>query len=268
MIKRTRLPKTLAPLALLVCSWIFSTATLAHSPGPYFGLFGGYGSARSTELVQQGAVLLNPVQHLPIRAAGPTSRSNLGMGGLQLGYEWARLGSREHDWGIKPALELEAIYLGKHSPVGDMPVRPAALGTQYVTLPMTAGVILANAVFTLETPYSSKVFPYVGVGVGAARLSIKNADSFNPSEPGINHFNSDPNASSTELALQLKVGLKATVSEQIQMFAEYRHLSINSSSYTFGATDYPGLHLPTRPWDVSLGRQKYNFFVVGLQYRF
>src|SRR3546814_7909204 len=39
-------------------------------------------------------------------------------------------------WGLKPAAELEGIYLGKHSPTGTMPVRPRFLGTQYVTIPM------------------------------------------------------------------------------------------------------------------------------------
>jgi hypothetical protein len=240
----------------------------AYAQSMYMGLFAGYGSARSAELEQQGAVLLNPRLHLPIKATGPTNQSSLGMGGLQLGYEWSRLGSQAHRWAVRPALELEAMYLGKHSPVGDMPVRPRALGTQYVTIPMTTGVVLANAVFTLETPYSRTLFPYVGLGAGAAFMSIKGADSANPSEPGINHFNSDPNASGTAFALQLKLGLKAQVQENVHVFAEYRHLSISPSSYTFGETDYPGVHLPTRKWDVSLGRQKYNFFVVGLQYRF
>src|SRR3546814_3155395 len=98
-------------------------------------------------------------------------------------------------WGLKPAAELEGIYLGKHSPTGTMPVRPRFLGTQYVTIPMTAGVFLANAVFTFETPYSSTVFPYLGVGAGVARISIKGSDSANPSEPGIDRKSTRLNSS-------------------------------------------------------------------------
>lgn len=58
--------------------------------------------------------------------------------------------------------------------------------------------------FTIETPYSNKVFPYIGVGAGVAFVSIKGLDSANPSEPGINHFNSDPDASDSAFAMQLK----------------------------------------------------------------
>lgn len=264
---RTHFLAVFSPWLLFVCLWGLPSSK-AYAQSMYLGLFAGYGSARSAQLEQQGAVLLNSARHLPIKATGPTSRTNLGMGGVQLGYEWSRVGSQAHRWAVRPALELEAMYLGKHSPVGDMPVRPRALGTQYVTMPMTTGVVLTSAVFTFETPYSRTVFPYVGLGAGAAFMSLKGGDSANPSEPGINHFNADPNASGAAFALQLKLGLKAQVQENVQLFAEYRHLSISSSSYTFGETDYPGVHLPTRQWDVSLGWQKYNFFVVGLQYRF
>jgi len=45
-------------------------------------------------------------------------------------------------------------------------------------------------------------------------------------------------------------------------------LSIDATSYKFGSTDYPGLHLPTATWHVNMGRQKYNLFVAGLQYKF
>src|SRR5690606_20938403 len=112
------------------------------------------------------------------------------------------------------------------------------------------------------------VFPYIGIGAGMARLSIKGSDSANPSEPGINHFNSDPDASDTAFAVQLKAGFKGQISKNVRLFAEYRYLSINATDYKFGATDYPGVHLPTAPWHVDLGRQKYNLFVAGLQYKF
>src|SRR5690606_2292479 len=115
------------------------------------------------------------------------------------------------------------------------------------------------AVFTFKTPYSDKVFPYLGVGAGAAFISVKSSDSVNPSEPGINHFNSDPDASSTGFAMQFKLGVKGNVSKKLSLFTEYRYLSISSTSYAFGPTDYPGLHLPTASWDVGLGRQRYNF---------
>lgn len=243
----------------------------ADTQGPYIGLFGGLGAATATSLQQKGAVILPetaPVPILPINAQGSTSNStSVAMGGAHVGYEWSRLGLGTN-WGLKPAAEIEGVYIGKHSPMGEMPVRPRFLGMQYVTVPTTAGVFLANAIFTLQTPYSNKIFPYVGLGVGMAFVSIKGSDSANPSEPGINHFNSDPDASDTAFAMQLKAGIKGEIHKNVYLFAEYRHLTINATHYTFGATDYPGVHLPTRSWDVNMGRQQYNLFVAGLQYKF
>lgn len=244
--------------------------TAPDSPGAYIGVFGGTGTAIASSLRQRGAVLLpGPLPPLPIDAQGSTgSGERVSLGGIQAGYEWGRRSIGSTRWGLNPATEIEAFHLGEHTPVGEMPVTPRALGTQYVTFPMTADVLLANAVFTIHTPFSDTILPYVGAGAGLARLSVKGSDSANPSEPGINHFNSDPDASDTAFAMQFKVGLKAKASRRVRLFAEYRHLSIEATRYTFGSTDYPGLHLPTRTWDVGLGRQNYNLFVAGLQYRF
>lgn len=237
--------------------------------GAYVGVFGGTGTAIATSLQQKGAVHLGRGHLLPIDANGSTGSSNrVSMGGIQVGYEWDNWGFKQSSWGLKPAVELEGVFLGKYSPTGTMPVNPRFLGTQYVTIPMQTNLLLANAVVTLKTPYSDKVFPYVGAGVGAAFVSIKGTDSANPLEPGINHFNSGPDASSTAFAVQLKAGIKAEIYKNLYLFTEYRYISINATSYGFGATDYPGLHQPTDPWRVNLGRQQYNFFVAGLQYKF
>jgi opacity protein-like surface antigen len=243
-------------------------ADLSSNKGPYIGLFGGFGSVASASMQQQGKVLNLP-RPLPIHASGSTpGGTRISMGGVQLGYEWDRLNLGLSAWGLKPAAELEGFYIGKYTPTGELRVIPRALGTQYVSAPTTAGVVLANAVFNFQTPYSNKIFPYIGVGAGVAFLSIKGSDSANPSEPGINHFNSDPDASNSAFAMQFKAGLKGEVYKNLYFFTEYRHLSVNGTSYTFGATDYPGVHLPTTLWRVNLGRQRYNMVVAGLQYRF
>lgn len=258
-------------LFALICSFGASpcfAADATSEQGAYIGLFGGLGSASSTSLRQEGGFYLpGPFnRRVAVDANGNTSSKDVALGGIQAGYEWNRLNFGQSKWGLKPAVELEGIYIGKHSPVGDMPIEPSILGTQYVTIPMTAGVLLANAVFTFQTPYSNKIFPYLGVGAGAARVSIKGANSANPNEPGINHFDSDPDASDSAFVMQFKTGLKGEVAKNLFVFAEYRYLSINSTRYTFGETLPP--HLPTDPWDVSLGRQTYNLFVAGLQYKF
>lgn len=265
------------PLALFAIAASAATLSVAQaqttpeSEGMYAGVFGGVGAATATSLQQRGAVILpagQPLSLLPINAQGSTSSStSVALGGAQLGYEWSglKLGS---DWAMRPAAELEGIYIGKHSPTGEMPVMPRFLGMQYVTVPTTVGALMANAVFTFETPYSKSILPYIGVGAGVAHVSIKGADSANPSEPGINHFNSDPDASDTAFAVQFKAGLKGEITKRLTLFAEYRRLSINSTSYKFGATDYPGVHFPTHTWKVDMGRQNYNLFVAGLQYKF
>ncbi|MCC2595220.1 outer membrane beta-barrel protein [Pusillimonas sp. MFBS29] len=241
---------------------------VADDAGPYFGAFGGLGAVSSASMQQKGAVHLNQHFSLPINARGATDDGHAHMAGLQAGYEWSPWGPASANWGVKPAAELEGFYIGRHTSVGELPVMPRFLGTQYVYFPMSAGVVLANAVFTFKTPYSHKIFPYLGIGAGAAFTSVKGSDSANPLEPGINHFNSDPDASDTAFAMQLKVGVKGQLSKNLYLFTEYRYLSISSTSYTFGATDYPGLHLPTASWHVGLGRQHYNFVVAGLQYKF
>lgn len=197
---------------------------------------------------------------------GEAGGEPVGVLGLQAGYEGKRQTFGQSEWALKPAAELEGLYIGQQSPVGDMPINPSVLGTQDVTLPMTVGVVLANAVLTVQTPWSSRIFPYLGVGAGVARLSIQGANSTNPSEPGINRFDSGPDASATAFALQFKAGVKGEVAKNLLLFAEYRHLTLNPTQYTFGETLPP--HLPTDSWTVSLGRQSYNLFVAGLQLKF
>ncbi|MDP0496530.1 MAG: outer membrane beta-barrel protein [Verrucomicrobiota bacterium JB024] len=267
--------KYLRSLLIGVCSLAVNDCVAADTveteAGPYIGIFGGVGSSPSTSLRQQGAVYLNPPNSfpmLPIDANGSTDGSNgIPVAGAHIGYEWDHW-EIAPGWGLKPALELEGIYIGEHSPVGTMPVHPSFLGTQYVTVPITTGVVLPNAVLVLQTPYSDKIFPYFGLGAGGAFVSISGSDSANPSEPGINHFNSAPDASDFAFAWQLKAGIKAEIFKNTYLFLEYRYLSIDPTSYTFGSTDYPGVHLPTTSWNVNLGRQEYNLFITGLQYKF
>lgn len=259
-----------AGLGLSPVSWAQDAAQgTASTGGFYMGVLGGLGSSHATSLRQRGTVLLpHPLPNLPIDAAGDTDTQRLGMGGIQLGYEWDGLRPGQGQWGWRPAVELEGLYLGKHTPKGTMPVHPAFLGTQYVTVPTRGYLLMANGVMALETPYSRRFFPYLGLGVGVARLSISGADSANPLEPGINHFNAGSSAHGTAFAYQVRLGIRGQLTPALSVFTEYRHLGIARSRYTFGRTDYPGEHPPTDRWDVRMGRLKYDMFVVGLQYRF
>lgn len=267
MTSRTRLA---AITTAILSFWpIVSVADNRPDSGVYVGAFGGTGASIATSLRQRGAVHLNAVRRLPIDANGSTENSTrVGLGGLQLGYEWGRWKMGDTPFGVAPALELEGIYVGKHKPMGVMPVHPRALGTQYVEVPTSVTLLMANAVFTVKTRWSDVILPYAGIGAGVARVAIKAADSANPMEPGINHFNSDSSSSDTAFAMQFKAGLKAQVNKNLALFTEYRYLTVASTRYDFGRTDYPGLHLPTDDWRVNMGRQKFNLFVAGLQYRF
>lgn len=261
----------LGVLLALVCSFgagACLAADAASERGAYIGLFGGFGSSASTNVRQLGGFYLPAplTSRVNVDANGQTGTGNVGLLGVQVGYEWSRLPLGRPEWSLKPAVELEGLYIGRHAPVGDMPIDPAILGTQYVTIPMTVGVLLSNVVSTFQTPYSDRVFLYLGLGAGVARVFIQGADSANPSEPGVNHFDSWPDASALAFALQFKAGVKAEVARNLLLFAEYRYLSISSTGYTFGATLPP--HFPTDPWSVSLGRQSYNLVVAGLQFRF
>jgi opacity protein-like surface antigen len=251
-----------------VASGACLAADETSASGVYVGVFGGYGSASTIGMRQEGGFYLPAplTRRVGVDAQGSAGAGAAALLGVQVGYEWNRLALGPADWSVRPAVELEGLYITKRSPTGDMPIAPAVLGTQYVTAPMTVGVLLANVAFTFQTPYSSKVFPYLGVGAGVARVSIQGSESLNPSEPGVNHFDSGPDASAYAVALQFKAGLKGEVARNLLLFAEYRYLAINSTGYTFGSTLPP--HFPTDTWKVSIGPQTYNMVVAGLQVRF
>ena len=261
-------------LSLAFCFCCAAGTALAAETGDtengiYLGALGGLGTLDSTSLRQIGTVKLpHPLPDLPIDADGSTDRPDVALGGVQLGYQWAGWHSSASGWGLLPAIELEGLYLGTHTPEGEMPIQPKFLGTQYVTLHMKGYVLLANVLLTVRTPYSQRFFPYAGAGAGTARVAITDSDSANPSEPGINHFNSDPDASDSALAWQFRLGVKGNLTRRWSLFAEYRYLNIDNTRYTFGPTDYPGQHPPTDSWDVRLGELEYNLFVAGAQYRF
>jgi opacity protein-like surface antigen len=110
-------------------------------------------------------------------------------------------------------------------------------------------------------------FPYVGGGIGAVRISLHNADSFQvlPVEAGINHFNSDRNDSSWTFAAQAKVGLRYKLCRLFHIFGEYRYLYVDTSHFIFGATNYL-THVPTSPWNVKMNNFHYNAFAFGIQF--
>ena len=97
----------------------------------------------------------------------------------------------------------------------------------FVSYPMRTGVYLVNAVLNINNSDFSKFNSYIGVGIGSAVVSIYNANSTqtSPYEPGVNHYNSDPNDTTVTFAAQPKIGLRWNFNQNTSMFAEYRFLS-------------------------------------------
>lgn len=241
----------------------------------YIGAFGGGLYPNSSKLSQMGTAYFpynsdNTGGPLSVYAHGRTKKKPVGFGGVQLGYEWTKTFGCSN-WSLATAVELEA-YWYRHTKKGHLINEndPSRLPDHNfdVSFHLDTGIYLANAVFSLNNACFSSLSPYVGVGVGAARLSAKNADSLqvDPDEPGINHFNSRRNDSSWAFAAQAKAGLRYNVCNWFHIFAEYRYLFIDSSNYIFGSTVYEGEHVPTSPWNVKLDNIQYNAWVIGIQY--
>ena len=136
------------------------------------------------------------------------------------------------------------------------------------TFPLDSGVFLINGVLSYQ-PSNRRLTPYVGLGMGAAGLSIRGADSLQvvPAEPGVNHFNSKPDSTDWTFAAQAKVGLRLRLTERAYLFAEYRFLYIGSTTHVFGSTVYP-THFETSPWTVDFDGMCNHLGVGGIGFSF
>lgn len=256
----------------LISLGLMSSPVLAGNTGFYIGVFGGGGGLSSEHVTQTGTAFFPAASGGPlaVHAAGNPSSNTVGIGGMHLGYEWHPCppGRDIGVWNIIPAAEVEGYYLGVTTN-GHL-INPTTRLPEHNFLdnfPMNTGVMLANGVFTLKTPYSNVITPYVGAGVGAAIISISGANSLQtaPAEPGINHFNSNTSASNWTFATQAKVGFHFVLTSYCRLFAEYRYLYLSPTSYTFGATKYP-THVPTTKWNVNFNSMNYNMGAAGIEF--
>ncbi|OAI40010.1 hypothetical protein AYO40_00960 [Planctomycetaceae bacterium SCGC AG-212-D15] len=240
----------------------------------YVGIFGGGGGSSNVNATQNGTALFtvggppDGLGPLAVISDGTTSSQGTAIFGMHIGREWSP-GAPDNDWGVRPAAEFEAYYLGTtlngtlNNPTPRLPEHNFA-----DNFPVNSGVFLANAVISLRTPLR-RVSPYVGGGLGSAFVTIHNANSpqVAPPEAGVNHFNSGPNSSSWSFATQAKAGVRVALTERWSVFAEYRFLYLGQTEYTFGPTVYP-THAPTTPWNVHLGGISEHLAVGGLEFNF
>jgi opacity protein-like surface antigen len=273
MFSKNYLPALLAVLTLSTMNGsLFAWECCEPTPENrlYIGGFGGGIYSNSTKMSQMGTAffLEDTGGPLAVNARGRTKKTSSGFGGAQIGYEW--LQGRQiacTDWSLAPAAELEA-YWYNHNKRGHLINATERLPEHDFSdsFRMHMGVYLANAVFSLNNRCWS-LSPYIGGGIGATRISLRNAKSLqvSPIEPGINHFNSKRNDSSWAFAAQVKAGLRYKIFESFHIFAEYRYLFVDFSNYILGSTVSP-THAPTSPWNVKVKNIHYNAFAIGLQY--
>lgn len=238
----------------------------------YVGAFGGGIYLNSTKVSQMGTAFSTQASGGPlaVNARGHTKGTSSGLGGAQIGYEWStwprNIGYT--DWSIASAVEMEAFWYS-YTAEGRLtnPTNRLPEHAFYDSFRVDTGVYLANAVFSLNNANFGPLSPYVGAGIGATRLSIRNATGTQvaPPEPTINHFNSKTSDSSWAFAAQAKAGLRYHVSNAFHVFGEYRYLFVDSSNYIFGSAVYP-THVPTSPWNVKVNITHCNAFVFGIQY--
>nr|WP_246274788.1 outer membrane beta-barrel protein [Hyphomicrobium sulfonivorans] len=267
-----KLKLTLAVVASLVTlhsvaadGWNSSggAAAVAAAPGRgvYVGLFGGGGFGSSNDIIQRGTAYFVEAQGGPlaVNATGSTNSGGVGFIGAQVGHEWS------YNSLMLPAFEIEGFYLdtgNRHATVNAPSVR-LPVHTFENSFSSNSTVFLANMVLSFPTSYS--ITPYIGGGIGAARLSLSGADSLQvtPMEAGVNHFNSGTSSDAWTFAAQIKAGARLAISSNAYLFGEYRYLYVGSVDQTFGSTVYAN-HAPTSPWTVQFDSTSYQLATAGV----
>ena len=263
---------------ILLGSTVYASTIKAYSPSTvgamYTGVFGGGGGVITGDLRQQGTAFYDAFKGgaLAVNAKGKANNRMEWLMGGHLGYRWPlrNLNHVSSKWFFSPATELEGYYLSGSNLQGEdlnNDTRRLVEHSFHFTYPMHTSVFFVNAVLNTNPVESSHIHPYVGAGVGSALISISGADSTQtiPQELNINHYNSEPNDSTTAFAAQSKFGVSYHSSDNTTIFIEYRFLYLSATDFTFGSAVYP-THVVTSNWDVKVGSQYYNMGTIGLQY--
>lgn len=235
----------------------------------YVGAFGGGIYSDSSKISQLGTAFFEEsvLGPLSVIAEGHLKKTSTGFGGAQVGYEWSKPSCS--GWSIATAGELEAFFFC-HKKRGNL-INQTLNGLNEHdfrdAFHMNSAVILANVVVALNSDCLFGFSPYIGGGIGATRIELNKADSFQfaPVEDGINHFNSRRNDSTWAFAAQAKAGLRFNFCQRFHVFGEYRYLYVDSSNFIFGSTNYT-THVNTTPWNVRVKNTNYNAFAFGVQF--
>lgn len=252
------------------CNYQDSCCDQPASGRIYIGAFGGEVFSNSPSMRQTGTAFFIEAQGGPLAvdARGRSRKKCAGFGGVQIGYALAPKQMGCSNWSIVPAAEVEALFYS-HTREGLLinPTERIEAHDFLNSFSMDAGVYLVNGVVSLKSCHLGKFSPYLGAGVGAARISMHKAYSLqvDPPEPGVNHFNSKRSDSSWTFAAQGKAGLGYDIFENVRIFGEYRFLYLDTSRFNFGSTVFPG-HAATTTWNVDVNSTWYNAFSFGIQF--
>ncbi|HVY07842.1 MAG TPA: outer membrane beta-barrel protein [Burkholderiales bacterium] len=255
---------TLAILAFFLAAPAFADgggATAAR--GMYFGLLVGGGTHSGGDVTQRGTAYFVEANGGPLAvdATGKTDSSNVGLFGAQIGHEWSR-------GRMLAAVELEGLYLPgrtQHAKLQNN-ASPGRLDEQTFddSFNTKSAVLLGNLVFSFPMQ-DSGLTPYVGAGFGLARVGVTGANSaqVNPTEPGINHFNSGTDSSAWTFATQVKAGARYALGDNAYLFGELRYLYVDAVEQNFGSTVYP-THAATSDWKVRFDGASYYLATIGI----
>ncbi len=266
--------KTLSGCLLALSASVAYSGTMGSetisSSRVYVGVFGGGGAVTNTDISQYGTAFFTEAEGGPlaVNSFGRADSNSMGVVGGHIGFAWPNHISTYLP--ITPAVELEGYYIGGTTIQGhDINNETTRLPEHdfLVTYPLKSGVFLVNAVLNANDSFFGKFRPYVGVGIGSAVVSISGATSIqlSPAEPGLNHYNSNPNDKAIAFAAQPKIGLHYDLNPHVSIFAEYRFLYLSPTNYTFGST-VATTHAATSPWQANLKSQNYNMGTVGIDF--
>jgi opacity protein-like surface antigen len=187
---RAQVSSTLRQAAryIAIAVGLLSFAGMAHAEGAYVGIYGGANLHQEADTT---------VKNTGIPAIDAELHTNTGwLAGISAGYQW-------HS-GF--ALEGELTY--RQNELDRINLLGTSIGLDGTE---SALALLGNAVYRLEN--SSQFTPYIGVGIGAARLALdadaENGGSFKDS--------------ATSLAFQAIAGVSCELTSSLALGLEYRY---------------------------------------------
>lgn len=256
--------------------FILTLATSAFAdPAPasnkiYAGVFGGAGWSSNFYGNQHGTVFFLEANGGPlaVNAYGLLKNKSTYFVGAQLGYQANEICLYSSSLSVTPAIELEGYGMNERTFSGRFSNNNYLRTAEHdfdVSYPMSRNVFLVNAVLNFNSD-ELLVHPYIGFGLGNGIVTIANANSTqtNPSEPGVNHYNTQSSDTNSTFAGQIKLGLSYDIIPCLSVFAEYRWLYLANTHFVFGSTLYPN-HAPTSNWEVNLNSQRYHLGDIGVR---